>query len=152
MGIYQENILDKSNPPTSFGVFKPVGHTLIAFYKADERQAAQEKLSGLGFAPSSMVVYTAAEMQAQVDAEMLAKSPMANFGYELELVRLHGDLAQKGCSFLVVDAPTEALAEQVAGLVRAIQPATAQHYGRFMIEDLTEEPPGRMQDRDAHPV
>lgn len=74
-------MLDKSNPPTSFGVFKPVGHTLIAFYTADELQAAQEKLSGLGFASSSMV-----------------------------------------------------------------------HYGRFMIEDLTEKSPGRMKDRDAHPV
>lgn len=144
--------MDKSNPPTSFGVFKPVGHTIIAFYTADEMRSAQEKLSGLGFEPPSMVIYTASEMQAQVDAELLAPSPMANFGYELELVRMHGDLAQQGCSFLVVDAPTEALAGQVAELVRAIQPATAQHYGRFMIEDLTENPPGRMQDRDAHPV
>lgn len=144
--------MNKSEPPTSFGVFKPVGHTLIAFYTADELQAAQQQLTGMGFEPSSMVHYTAAEMQAQVDAELLAPSPMANFGYELELVRLHGDLAQKGCSFLVVDAPTEALAEQVAELVRAVQPATAQHYGRFMIEDLTEDPPGRMRERDAHPV
>ena len=144
--------MDKSNPPTSFGVFKPVGHTLIAFYNADELQAAQAKLSSLGFASSSMVHYTAAEMQAQVAAELLAKSPLANFGYELDLVRMHGDLAEQGCSFLVVDAPTEALAGQVAELVRAIRPACAQHYGRFMIEDLTEKSPGRMKDRDAHPV
>jgi len=144
--------MNKDEPPTSFGVFKPVGHTVIAFYTADELQAAQAQLSSLGFEPSSMVHYTAAEMQAQVNAELLAASPMASFGYELELVRMHGDLAQQGCSFLVVDAPTEALAGQVAELVRSIQPATAQHYGRFMIEDLTEKPPGRMRDKDAHPV
>jgi len=143
--------MNKNQPPTSFGVFKPVGHTLIAFYTADELQAAQAKLFSLGFEPSSIVHYTAAEMQAQANAELLAPSPMANFGYELDLVRVHGDLAHQGCSFLVVDAPTEALAEQVAELVRAIQPATAQHYGRFLIEDLTEKSPGRMRDQDAHP-
>lgn len=142
--------MNKSQPPTAFGVFKPVGHTLIAFYTDEELQAAQAKLSSLGFAPSSMVRYTAAEMQAQVDAELLTKSPLANFGYELDLVRLHGSLARQGCSFLVVDAPTEALAGQVAELVHAIRPATAQHYGRFMIEDLTEKSPGRMRDRDAY--
>ncbi len=136
--------MDKSKPPTSFGVFKPVGHTLMAFYTGDELQAAQARLSTLGFEPTSMVHYSAAEMQAQVDAELLAKSPMANFGYELDLIRVHGDLAQQGCSFLVVDAPTEALAAQVAELARAIRPAAAQHYGQFMIEDLTEKAPGRM--------
>lgn len=144
--------MNKSTPPTSFGVFKPVGHTLMAFYTPDALQAAQAKLSGMGFSPSSMVQYTAAEMLAQVEAELLDKSPLANFGYELDLIRVHGDLARQGCVFLVVDAPTDAQAAQVADLVRAIQPATAQHYGRFMIEDLTEKPPGRMRDRDAHPV
>lgn len=136
--------MDKTTPPTTFGVFKPVGHTLIAFYTEDELKSAVAALTTLGFLNSSMVRYSAAEMAAQVAAELLAASPLANFGYELDLVHLHGDLAKKGCCFLVVDAPTDILAAQVAALVQSIKPATAQHYGHLLIQDLTEKAPGRM--------
>jgi hypothetical protein len=141
---YQENNMNQTVHPTTFGVFKPVGHTLIAFHTEDELQAAVVALTELGFAQASLERYSAAEMAAQVDAELLAASPLAGFGYELDLVHVHKDLAQKGCSFLVVDAPTEILSAQVAELVRSIKPASAQHYGRLLIEDLTEKAPGRM--------
>ncbi len=136
--------MDKSNPPTTFGVFKPVGHTLIAFRTEDELQAAITKLSSQGLAPASMVRYTAAEMKRQVDTELLTADPLANFGYELDLIREHKGLAEQGCSFLVVETPSDKLAGQVADFVRSAKPAAAQRYGRFMIENLTEPLPGRM--------
>lgn len=136
--------MNKTDPPTTFGVFKPVGHTLIAFRTEAELQAAQSALTGLGFAPDSMVHYTPAEMIIQVNAQLLAASPIAGFGSELDLIHTHKDLAEHGCSFLVIEAPTDELAGQVAELVHSIRPASAQHYGRFLIEDLTEKPPGRM--------
>jgi hypothetical protein len=142
--------LNKQDPPTTFGVFKPVGHTLMAFRTARELETAQIKLFELGFPSSSMVYYTASEMLVQVEAQLLTASPLATFGYELDLIRAHGDLAREGCSFLVVEAPTDALAHQVAQLVDAIQPATAQHYGQFMIQDLTEKPLGAMGERVEH--
>ena len=74
---------------------------------------------------------------------------MATFGYELDLIHMHQDMAKKGCCFLVVNAPTDAQAAQVAGLVRSIKPVTAQHYGRFMIEDLTERAPGRVDEKET---
>lgn len=141
--------MNKTDPPTTFGVFKPVGHTLMAFYTEDQLQSAVVALTALGFAPASMVHYSAAEMATQVDAQLLAASPLASFGYEMDLIRVHGDLAKKGCSFLVVDAPTDVLAAQVAELVHSIKPATAQHYGLLMIEDLTEKAPGRMGEEEA---
>lgn len=133
--------MNKNHPPTTFGVFKPVGHTVIGFYTEVELQSTVVALRALGFSDSSMVHYSAAEMAAQADAELLNASPVATAGYELVLVHTHRDLAKKGCCFLVVDAPTDDLAAQVAALVHRIQPATAQHYGRFMIEDLTEKTP-----------
>lgn len=135
--------MKKTAVPTTFGVFKPVGHTLIAFLTEDELQSAVKALTALGFQDSSMVHYSAAEMAAQVDAELLAASPLASFGYELDLIRIHGDLAKKGCCFLVVEAATDILSAQVAALVHTIKPATAQHYGTLLIEDLTERFPGR---------
>lgn len=71
-------------------------------------------------------------------------NPPTTFGSELDLIRAHGELAKQGCSFLVVDPPTDALAAEVAALVKSIQPATAQHYGLLMIENLTAKPLGRM--------
>ena len=32
--------MDKSDPPTKFGLYKPVGHTVIAFASEAERQLA----------------------------------------------------------------------------------------------------------------
>lgn len=136
--------MNKTEPPTTLGVFKPVGHTLIAFYTEDEQKSAVVALTALGFLASSVVHYSAIEMAAQIKQELLTVSPLATFGFELDLMHIHADLAQKGCSFLVVHAPTDVLAAQVAELVRSIKPASAQHYGRFMIEDLTEKAPGRM--------
>jgi hypothetical protein len=136
--------MNKTDPPTTFGVFKPVGHTLIAFHTEGAQQSAVVALKALGFLASSMVHYSALEMAAQVKEELLTANPLAAFGYELDLMHIHADLAQKGCSFLVVHAPTDVLAAQVAELVRSIKPASAQHYGRFMIQDFTEKAPGRM--------
>ena len=135
--------MNKTHPPTTLGVFKPVGHTLIAFHTEGEQQSAVAALKALGFIASSMVHYSALEMAGQIKGELLTASPLATFGYELDLMHIHADLAEKGCSFLVVHAPTDALAAQVAELVRSIKPASAQHYGRFMIQDLTEKPAGQ---------
>ena len=142
-------MMDKTDPPTTFGVFKPVGHTLIAFQTEGEKQRTVLALNDLGFADSTMVHYSSSEMAAQVERELLAASPLANFGFELDLIRTHGDLAKKGCCFLVVHAPTDVLSGQVAELIRIIKPVAAQHYGRLMIQDLTEKPPGGMGDTQS---
>lgn len=98
--------MDKTNPPTTFGAFKPVGHTVIAFRSDADMQVAVNALIEQGFAHAALVRYTPAEMTAQVEAELKTASPLASFGYELDLVKAHGVLAQDGCSFLVVHAPT----------------------------------------------
>ena len=61
--------MDKTDPPTSFGVFKPIGHTVIAFRSDAQAQAAANALLAQGFAGDALVRYTPAEMVAQVDAQ-----------------------------------------------------------------------------------
>ena len=99
--------MDKNNIPESFGVFKPVGHVVITFRTASDLQAAEAALSEGGFAASDMVRYTPAEMIAQVDAEVEKASPLAALGQDLNLIKAHRELAQEGCSFLVVHAPEQ---------------------------------------------
>ncbi len=134
--------MDKAHPPTVFGVLKPVGHTVMAYRSDGDLQAAVTALEQRGFSGSTWVRYTPEEMKALVDAELQAASPLATFGYELDLVKAHGALAENGCSFLIVHAPDKAQAETVAAVARTTKAVTAQHYGIFMIEDLIDIPPG----------
>ena len=134
--------MDKIDPPKTLGVFKPVGHTVIAYRSDADLQSALNSLAEAGFPDSACVRYTPAEMKAQVNLQLQSASPLANFGYELDLVKAHGVLAENGCSFLVAHAPEEAQAERVAAVARASQAVTAQHYGTFMIEDVIALPPG----------
>lgn len=136
--------MNKLDPPTSFGIFKPVGHTLMAFRDDTQLREAVESLESIGFTSESWVSYAPSEMIEQINAQLSAYNPLANFGYELDLVHAHKLLAEQGSSFLVVEAPTEDLAAKVATLVGHIKPVAAQHYGRLLIEDLTERSPGRM--------
>lgn len=137
--------MNKTDPPTSFGVFKPVGHTVIAFASADNLKAASADLLAQGFKLEDMVTYTAQEMLAQVAANLLTASPMASVGQELNLVKAHQALAQQGCSFLVVQADDEPKAGLVDAVLRSHHATSAQRYGRFLIEELVEQVPGETQ-------
>lgn len=134
--------MDKHKPPTNFGVFKPVGHTVIAFRSPGAVDQAAAELVAQGFAASALVRYSGSEMHHQIAEELHAASPLANFGYELDLLRVHKSLAEEGCDFLIVHAPSDAQAATVAALVGRMKPAAAAHYGRFLIQDLTERAPG----------
>lgn len=138
--------MNKIDPPQTFGVFKPVGHTVIAYRSATELQAASSALIAQGFTGAALSRYTPDEMMAQVDAELRTASPLASFGYELDLIKAHRALAQSGCSFLVVHAPDEAQAERVAAVTRSTHAVAAQHYGTFMIEELADLSPGDAAD------
>lgn len=132
--------MEKTDPPTSLGVFKPVGHILIAFRDEAQVQAAVIALLAQGFASAALVRYTPAEMTAQVNAQVAAASPLAEFGQEINLIKSHRALALRGCSFLVVHAPEDEQAERVAELARAMKAVAAQRYGSFLIEELIETP------------
>lgn len=128
--------MDKSNPPETFGVFKPVGHTVMALRPTVDLEAAMAALAGKGFVREEIVTYSPLEMAKLARSERKAASPLAAFGYELELLDTHLALAESGCSFLVVPAADEDLVKHVAEVAVLLDAASAQHYGRFMIEDL----------------
>lgn len=137
--------MEKNDLPEAFGVFKPVGHIVIAFRSAADQQAAAQALLQQGFAASALVRFTPDEMKNQVDADMAAASALASLGQELNLVKAHRALAESGCSFLVVHAPDDDLAERVAAVARTMQAVAAQRYGRFIIEELIDQAPDQAQ-------
>ncbi len=150
--------MDKSNPPESFGVFKPVGHTLLVFRGAEAAQAATSALHADGFAQAALTHYSPAEMLAQVDAELPNAGVLASIGQELNLIKAHRALAVEGCHFLVVHTPEDADVLRVTAIARRLNAVAAQHYGHFLIDELIEtvaplhqvfESPDRGLDIDA---
>ncbi|GCL64666.1 hypothetical protein [Pseudaquabacterium pictum] len=130
----------ESEEQTSFGVFKPVGHTVISFPGADQAAAARAALDGLGIPAAAIRSYTDQEMLVQSDRDIQTASPLASMGQELNLVRAHKALAELGYHWLVVHTPDDALAQQVAACVQPLGAERAQLYGHFIIEELITHP------------
>lgn len=138
--------MDKTQPPRSFGVFKPTGHTVIALASQGEADAAFEALLQRGFDAAGMVRYAPGEMLAQVRSDLHTASPLAAVGQELNLVRAHGELAEGGSHFIVVPTPDDERLTQVRELLAQCPGVqAAQRYGAFIVEDLVGETRGRTQ-------
>jgi hypothetical protein len=133
--------LNKADPPTSFGVFKPVGHILIAFRTVNQLQSATDLLIAQGFEVADLTRYSPQEMIAQVDQDLLEASPLASLGHELDFIRAHRTLAESGCHFLVVQAEGDEKVELVAHIARTAQAVRAQRYGRLVIEEIIDQEP-----------
>ena len=131
--------MDKSNPPTSFGVFKPVGHVVVALENADIAQKMSDQLMAQGFSNADIVHYTPQEMMRQVDSNLQTASALASLGQDLNLVKAHRALAQEGSSFLVVHAPEAEQVKHIQTIANTMKAKSAQRYGSLIVEELLDE-------------
>ncbi len=137
--------MNPTDRPEAYGVFKPVGHVIVALpTEADARAAMAALLSG-GFEPADIAFYTPEQMQRQADIDIEQAGVLAGIGQELNLVKAHRELAAKGHSFLVVRAPKNDQAQRVATIARRFNATRAQSYGHLMIEELIEVGSGENQ-------
>ena len=137
--------MDKMDPPRTFGVFKPAGHTVVAFpHEAMLAQAKQDEQSH-GLQEQRFTLYTPQEMLQQCNSDVADAGAFAQIGQELNLVKLHRELALDGCYFMVVETATDDDARQVADISRTLGALIAQQYGRFTIEDLIDPANGKAQ-------
>ena len=131
-----QRAMDKQDVPESYGVFKPVGHVLLAFTGDDDQQAAARALADAGFAAKDVVAYSSEEMLRQSERQIQNSGPLASLGQEKNLVKHHRELAAEGRVFLVVHAPEREQTERVAEVARRCHALLAQKYGQMMIEEL----------------
>ena len=127
----------------AYGVWKPVGHVLLSF--EDERAAdgAIGALRGAGFA--EVELHPAAEVAARSKRDIENAGFLASIGQELNLAKAHLELAEAGHPFVTVKVEDDDAAYRVADVVRSFDPDRAQHYGRFVIEELIEPGTGEEQ-------
>ena len=133
----------KSNDrPEAFGVFKPVGHVIVALPTAEDAQGAHKALLADGFEEAGILAYSPDEMKRQAEIDIDQAGVLAGIGQELNLVKAHRDLAEQGYSFLVVKAPEDDAAQKVAEIARRFHAKRAQKYGRLVIEELIDDSRG----------
>lgn len=137
--------MDKQNPPKAYGVFKPVGHVLMAFRAEDDLHAAETALMQQGFAGDDLTAYAPQEMLSQTEEDIHNAGFLATIGQEMNLVKSHRAFAEAGCSFLAVRAPHAEQIKQATEVAKQNHAASAQHYGRFIIEELISSPRGDQQ-------
>jgi len=133
--------------PTSFGVFKPVGHVLMSFATAEESDAAVSALRYAGFGESDISRYTPSEMQEQAEIDIGQAGGLASLGQDLNLVKAHLALAQQGQSFVVVRTANDEQVQRVTEVALIANATRAQHYGTLLIEELV--PPGNVKQQTA---
>lgn len=137
--------MNKADPPRSLGVFKPVGHTVLVFPNAQKLDDAALHLTAADIVTGAVTRYTPEEMLAQTEADLEGASTLASVGQELNLVKMHRQLATEGCHFMVVPTDKDALARQVADIVKPFGAIAAQQYGTFIVEDLIDPADGKAQ-------
>ena len=71
--------MDKSHPPLSFGVFKPVGHTVIAFRTVIDLESAAQALRDQGFEAAALVQKSLFSAGLRPASTRLCKSTIAPF-------------------------------------------------------------------------
>ena len=132
--------IDKHNPPESFGVFKPEGHVVASFRSEDEAKRGLEALKQAGFDGPDVVTYRPEQMKAIVEERLATKSFVSSFGSEVNLMRVHGEMSDRGFHWVVIRAPENEQTERVTEVLQQAGAATAQKYNRMTIEELIEAP------------
>jgi hypothetical protein len=123
----------------SFGVFKPVDHVVISFPDAAQADAAAQALAQTGLRDEpALRRLTDRQMVAQIDHDLQQASALAAVGQEVNLIKAHRALAERGYHWLVVHASDKDHARQVARISQAHGAERAQHYGNFIIEELID--------------
>lgn len=129
----------------SFGVFKPVGHMIVSLPSGPQADEAQRALAGLGVADEAVHRMSDVQMLAQIDHDLQHASPLAGVGQELNLIKSHREMAQRGYHWLVIRVQNDAEAERLAEALRGLGAESAQLYGTFIIQELIGPPDGKPQ-------
>ena len=122
--------------PTSFGVFKPVGHVMMGLPTQAQVDALVSALHGAGWPASGVRQFAPLESVAELRAMVDNAGPLAGFGYEITLLKRYLALTEEGCRWLLVQAVDSERAAAAAALARASGATLAVYYRTLTVEEL----------------
>lgn len=130
--------MNKDDQPQAYGVFKPIGHVVISFPPDVDLGEPKKSLLESGVEERDLTRYTASEMERLAGQSIEHATPLASLGQELNLAKAQRELARKGYGWLVVKVESDEQGQHVADIAKSFKAERAQHYGRFIIEELIE--------------
>ncbi len=126
----------KMQLPTSFGVFSPTGHVVMAFATDGEAERARLLLIKNGFVEDDVTHFDKNEVMAELrKSEGQSASPV-QIGQEVAKIDEYLVLAKQGCGFLVLHAPEDEAAKRAVAIVKPLGLKFAEKYNRLTIEEL----------------
>jgi hypothetical protein len=128
--------LTHDNAPTSFGVFKPVGHVMLGLPTKTLVDTLAETLHGAGWPRDAMQEFAPRETVAELEAMVDGAGPLSGFGYEITMLRRYLELSRTGSRWLLVKVDGTEQAAQVAELARQVGARLAVHYRGLTVEEL----------------
>ncbi len=122
--------------PTSFGVFKPVGHVMMGLPTQVQIDALVSALHSAGWPTSGVRQFSPRESVAELRAMVDNAGPLAGFGYEITLLKRYVALTEDGFRWLLVQADDSDRAAAAAELARASGATLAVYYRTLTVEEL----------------
>jgi hypothetical protein len=122
--------------PTSFGVFSPTGHVVMAFPNNDSAELARGALLAGGFSENDVTRYTKDDVIAECEKSNEQASNPVQIGQDVAKIAEYLALAKKGCGFLVVHAAEDERTKQAVAIVRPYGLKFAEKYNRLTLEEL----------------
>jgi hypothetical protein len=128
--------MTKAAMPTSFGIFSPTGHVVMAFATEADANQASAALTSAGFKGDSITHYSSGEVLTQIKGTEDTDDKALQLGQEKEKLDRYVELAKKGSGFLVVYAPKDEDTKRAVDIVRPFNLKFAEKYNRLTLEEL----------------
>ncbi len=138
-GLSTATLIDATDAdalPTSFGVFKPVGHVMMGLPTQAQADALVVALRGAGWPDPGVRQFSPRESVAELRAMVDNAGTLAGFGYEITLLRRYLALAEAGYRWLLVHADNDDRAAAAAEVARACGATLAVYYRTLTVEEL----------------
>ena len=124
--------------PTSFGVFKPVGHVMMGLPTQQQVDSLVAALQRAGWPRTAARQFSPRESGAELRAMVENAGSMSGFGFEINLLRRYLTLTEAGYHWLLVKADDTKQAAAAAEMARGCGATLAVHYRTLTVEELIE--------------
>jgi hypothetical protein len=132
----QIDAADATDLPTSWGVFKPVGHVMVGLPSQAQSDALVLALRTAGWSDAGVRQFAPGSCVIEFQAMVAQAGVLAGFGYEITLLRRYLRLAEEGGQFVLVKADDEDRAAAAAKLAKTCNATVAAYYRLLVVEEL----------------
>lgn len=122
--------------PTSFGVFKPVGHVMMGLPSQAQLTALVTALGDAGWPGSAVRQFSPLESAAELQAMVDKAGALAGFGYEITLLRRYVSLTAEGYRWLLVKVDDTEHAAAAAQVAKDCGATLGVYYRTLLVEDM----------------